>query len=148
MQRGDTAKAVVLFRRGLAVYRELDSSRHVAVTLSNLASAWLAQGNVAEARDLYTRALEALTDMHDRFGLAHILSGVAGLAEVVGEPERAQQLLGAADGLRAQAGNSLSASDHAWPDASLSTMTGTPAAVRRSPAWYEGRTWSYDRAMS
>jgi predicted ATPase/DNA-binding XRE family transcriptional regulator len=149
MQRGDAVKAVGLFRRGLAGYKELDSPRHVAVTLSNLASARLAQGNVADARDLYVQALEALAGMHDRFGLAHILSGIAGLAEMAGEPEqRAQQLLGAADGLRAQAGYSSSASDHAWPDASLSALTSTPAAARRSPAWDEGRTWSYDQAAS
>ena len=68
---------------------------------------------------------------------------------MAGEPEqRAQQLLGAADGLRAQAGYSSSASDHAWPDASLSALTSTPAAARRSPAWDEGRTWSYDQAAS
>ena len=148
LQRGDTAKAVALFRRALAVYRELDSSRHVAVTLSNLASVLLAQGKVAEARELYAEALEVLPDVHDRFGLAHILAGIAGLAEVCEQPERAQQFLGAAAGLRAHVGYSSSASEHAWPDASLSRVTGRPAAALRSEAWDEGRIWSYDRALS
>jgi hypothetical protein len=86
-------------------------------------------------------------DVRDRFGLANILAGIAGLAEVSGQSQRARQLLGATAGLRAQGGYPLSASDHAWPDASLSTTTGRLAAELPSRDWDESRTWPYDRAV-
>jgi len=150
----DFPRAHALFAQGLAMYRLLDSPRHVAVTLSNLARVHLEQGDFADAQAMYAEALDLVALEDDRTGLAHVLEGFSRLAEIRGDPVRAETFLGAATGIRTGYGSPLWASDHAWPDAPLSTLSTRSSGSSKSglstdsPAWQHGQSWSYQRALA
>jgi predicted ATPase/class 3 adenylate cyclase len=141
----DLDRAHTLFAQGLTAYRLLDSSRHIAVTLSNLATVMLEQESPAEAHALFVEALDLVALDEDPTGLAHVLSGFAALADTRGNYQRGQELRDAALGVRATSGNSL-ASDHAWPEAPLSTIT--PGRTAPEQIWLATRSWTFQEGLA
>jgi hypothetical protein len=84
--------------------REVGDSWMVAISHNNLGNANRGLGDYAAAAREYAACLNAHRQHDDRWALAFLLEDVSRLAALTGEPVRALELLGAADGLREQIG--------------------------------------------
>jgi DNA-binding CsgD family transcriptional regulator len=96
-----TEEATVFLREGLAIFRELDDRRSVAIVLAALARPPAAGEPVSDsARDLLAEGLALCGELGDRGATVQIIEMAAGVISQGADPEALARLLGAADGLR------------------------------------------------
>ena len=100
LQRGGTGR----FEEAMRLNREVGDSWMVAISHNNLGNANRGLGDYAAAREHYAECLRAHREHDDKWALAFVLEDVARLAALSGQPERALELLGAADALHDQIG--------------------------------------------
>jgi tetratricopeptide (TPR) repeat protein len=77
----------------VAGYRELSDSRHIAVTLSNLADAFIAAGRPRDAIAALEEAGPLLADFPDPHSQARLLTRLGRANEHAGNPEAAAEYL-------------------------------------------------------
>jgi len=94
----------------LAIQRELGNTRVVAIALGNLGRVSYLQNDFANAREFYSESLEINRSLGDLHSIALLFDGFAGLAADV-QPERAAELLGAANALRQTVGSDFDKAD-------------------------------------
>jgi len=109
-RRGDYAEARRLYLDSLAIQRELGNRRVVAMVLGNLGRVSYLQNDFAAAREFYAESLEINRSLGDLHSIALLLDGFAGLKAET-QPERAAQLLGAANALRQTLGSDFDKAD-------------------------------------
>jgi non-specific serine/threonine protein kinase len=83
----------------------------LAYTLSFLAKVVLEQGDHERALDLYKESVRILREVSDKRPIAECLEGMANVACMQGQAERAARLYGAAATLRAAIGAPMSPSE-------------------------------------
>jgi predicted ATPase len=93
-----------LFERAYALARDLDDEVATAHTATNLAELRIVQGRVDDASEALVVAFAAQEAIRHYDGLSYGLEAAARIANAAGHGEDAARLLGAADGLRNQAG--------------------------------------------
>lgn len=145
---GDDARARALYQESLARYRELGDRNAVAILLHNLGYVAQHEGNASEAGTYFAEGLSLHLEHGDKRGLAHYVAGLAGTATLLGEPERAARLSGAAQALFAATGAST------WP-VDQREHTRNLAAARRGlsgpafdAAWDAGQSLSWEQAIA
>ena len=111
--QGELAHARSLLEAALANQRAFDHPDLVAVTLVPLGQVLLDLGEVGAARTALAESLVLFERLGGQVGLAHSLDAYAGLAVVERQPERAWQLVGAADRIRAAGQTPLAPADRA-----------------------------------
>ena len=109
-RRGDYAEARRLYADSLAIQRELGNTRIVAIALGNLGRVSYLQNDFADARKFYAESLQINRSLGDLHSIALLLDGFAGLAADA-QPERAAELLGAANALRQTVGSDFDTAD-------------------------------------
>ena len=125
---GDPATAAELLEEALAVATELDDRHCITLSLLHLARLARDQGDPARADALYREAMPAdvSADVPPTDSTATWLEGLGAIAVDDGRPERAAQLLGAADALRQAIGTPLPAHEAADRN---DTVAGCSAAL-------------------
>jgi len=109
-RRGDYSEARRLYADTLAIQRSLGNTRIVAIALGNLGRVSYLQNDFAVARKFYAESLEINRSLGDLHSIALLLDGFAGLKAET-QPERAAQLLGAANALRGKVGSDFDKAD-------------------------------------
>ncbi|MFI0484684.1 ATP-binding protein [Actinomadura sp. 9N215] len=98
---GDTAEAVRRLTRAERLTEDLPGpSQFRAMVLCSRAQLDLAMGALDDATARLDEALRGAVRAHDHPIVAYVLAGQAERARVLGDPERAAELLGTADALR------------------------------------------------
>ncbi|MCC2626767.1 MAG: hypothetical protein K0S14_417 [Thermomicrobiales bacterium] len=130
-RRGNGDQARILFEEALACFRaEVGDLHWIAEVLDNLGDLACDQGDVVGAIANYGEALTAWQALGDIWGTADALTGFADVALAVDQPERAAQLLGAADGFYEQVGIALPPHDRInYPKTVEATRTQLGAAA-------------------
>ena len=136
-----------VFERAYALASRVDDNVTAAHAAGNLAELRLAQGRFDEARDLLDAALTAYGAIRLHDGLSYGLEATARLAWNESQPGEAARLLGAADGVRAEAGFPI------W-GARLTRFEKLTTSVRDSldseafaTSWADGRALGFDAAL-
>lgn len=109
-RRGDYAEARRLYAEGLAIQRERGNTRIVAIALGNLGRVSFLQNDFDAAREFFAKSLAINRSLGDLHSIALLLDGFAGLS-ANSQPERAAQLLGAANSLRQTIGSDFDKAD-------------------------------------
>jgi DNA-binding CsgD family transcriptional regulator len=109
--QGDYDRATALFEEALTLFRRLGQSLHVPLVLHNLGQVAALHGDARRGTDYVSEGLALLQDLGDRRGQGFCLAGLATMASLLRQPERAARLFGAADALHAAAGVTME-----WPD--------------------------------
>jgi tetratricopeptide (TPR) repeat protein len=109
-----------VFERALAAAEELGDELAVALSLINLASARLAGDSPMEARRFIRRSLEHMREAGIVYAGADVLDVLGQIEHMDGRPDRATELLGAADALRVRLhspiwGPAASVMSGSWP---------------------------------
>ena len=102
---GDLEAARSASSEGLHLSRQLGDLYTLKVWLLNLGTIALIAGELAAARPLFTEALRIAREVDDRVQLSYLLDAFGCHAAGTGRARLAAQLLGAADTVRAGAGN-------------------------------------------
>jgi predicted ATPase/class 3 adenylate cyclase len=144
---GRNEEARTRFEDAMRLNSEVGDNWRVVVCHNNLGNACRGLGDYAAARDEYAESLRAHLEHDDKWALAFLLEDVGRLAALTGEPERALELLGAADAIREQIGSPRSAGlDQAiLTDVEPAIAILTP--VRQSAARARGGTFDPARAI-
>jgi len=120
-RRGDYAEARRLYAESLIIQRELGNTRIVGIALGNLGRVSHLQNDLAAAREFYTESLEISHSLGDLHSIALLLDGFAGLTADT-QPERAAELLGAANALRRKVGSDFDKADADFYERSYQTV--------------------------
>jgi ATP/maltotriose-dependent transcriptional regulator MalT len=145
--RGDTARAMALYREELTCARALGSTVSIWMALTNLGRAHLTLGEVDQARTMLREALALMRAAHFRGSPFHVIAVEALAAAEAGErPRRAVRLLGAAEALRTRHW----ASGEARPERDeglRGALRGRLGPVAFAAAWEEGLAMTVDRVV-
>jgi predicted ATPase len=136
-----------LVERAFVLARELEDEVATAHSASNLAELRLTQGRFDEAREVLLVALAAHAAIRLYDGLSYGLEATARLVDATADKEEAARLLGAADGLRNEAGIPI------WGPR-LARFEGLKASVRDElggeafdRAWAEGQPLGFEASL-
>ena len=100
MLEHDYDEARDCFEEAMRLNREVGDAWMVAISDNNLGNATRGLGDYDAAQRHYAESLRAYRDYDDKWALAFLLEDIGQLAALRGEPERAFELVGAADTLR------------------------------------------------
>jgi predicted ATPase/DNA-binding CsgD family transcriptional regulator/transcriptional regulator with XRE-family HTH domain len=138
--------AATLYRESLAIHQELDLKQGVAIQLTNLGLVMLCQGALASAAAHFA---ESLT-INQSLGLP-LLEAVLGLAAVAslrGQPERAARLFGAVEALLAATSTTLAPVDRTLYQSHVAQVRAQPDEATQAAAWAHGRTMTLEQAVA
>ena len=148
LQRGDLARARVLCTEGILLHREIGHKHGLAWALRLQGSITHELGDYDQAEANIAESLQVRYELQDAHGSAWSLEGLAELATVRGEPERAARLWGAAEALREAIGLPGPADDRVRYERSLAAARAQTSPDRFTAAWAEGRGMSLDAAVT
>jgi len=95
--RGDTEAALELYRQSLAAFEAIGDRGEEARILSEMAWAYLADGDLARARATFFESVRAHTDVASVRGIGLSLIGLAATEVAEHRPENALQIAAAAE---------------------------------------------------
>ena len=96
-----------LYEEGLALYRALGHRNTAASVVHNLGYVAQHEGNLRLGTSCFVDALAVHVEHGDRRNIGHCLGGLAGMVGLLGYPEQAARLFGAADAVLTEAGASM-----------------------------------------
>jgi predicted ATPase/transcriptional regulator with XRE-family HTH domain len=100
-RRGDQITAIARYEAALPLLRQANAKSEIPAVLHNLAHSQLALGSAARAQALFAEGFELHREVGNRMGMAECLIGLAAVAWVHGQSQRAATLLGVVDALLA-----------------------------------------------
>jgi tetratricopeptide (TPR) repeat protein len=109
--QGDYDRAGGLYRESLSLFRGLGNLWGIRMALSNMGFVALHEGNAESALTLLGEALIVAQEVEDRQGTATVLMGLAGVAGLMKESERAAVLFGVGEAMFESAGVQVAPGD-------------------------------------
>ncbi|MGH2618133.1 MAG: ATP-binding protein, partial [Thermomicrobiales bacterium] len=146
--RGDLERARAVFEESLAGFRTLGDPRGMANALGNLGDVARSTGDLAHAAALHHEALTLARDLDDRIGVAFGLEGIAAVLAAAGTHDRAIELLGAADALRAAVGAPLPPENRPDRDRVIAGARAALDDARFSSCWEAGSALPWGEAVA
>jgi non-specific serine/threonine protein kinase len=145
---GQSERASRLFEDGFTLASEVGDRWVAALALGNLASGALLARDLGRAGTYYRKSVMLRTQLQDRRGLAGCLEGIAILAQLGGQHERAARLFGSAESQRELIGASLTfVLTRVDSNDSLGALRAALSDTRLSTLWREGREMTLDQAI-
>ena len=108
----------------------------------------MAQGNAPLATKHFTEALVSCRDLGDRTGTAWCLAGLAGVAALDEEPERAARLWAAAEALRQSIGAREAPASRATRERLIAQAREQLGEAAFAAAWAEGQKMTMEEAIA
>jgi ATP/maltotriose-dependent transcriptional regulator MalT len=143
---GDRGEAEALFARALARMREMNNAFGAATTLINMAKAARDRGDLRGAIAHYSEALTLRMDLGDRVVLAGCLRGLARVAALLHQHERASRLYGALESLNELRGSATPPSSS--QQRTIASLRDTLGEAAFEQAWSAGRAMPLAEAIS
>jgi hypothetical protein len=107
----------------------------------------LAQGSATRAVSYLSKALVLFRDLGDRAGMAWCLAGLAGVAVLDEEPERAARLWGAAEAQRQAIGARQAPAARATRERMMAAAREQLGEAAFAEAWGKGQTMTPEQAI-
>jgi predicted ATPase/DNA-binding SARP family transcriptional activator len=149
---GDPETAFALLEESLALRRPIGSARIIAELLVHLGNVACAMGKDADARSFLeeslTIRLKEPDPWMDRRGIAAGLEGLAAVANVQRQSERAARLLGAASALRERIGTVLTPAREADHDRHVQAARQALGAEGFTRAWEAGQALTPEQVVA
>jgi predicted ATPase/DNA-binding SARP family transcriptional activator len=144
--RGDYERARQFYEENLEILRKL-GSRATVPPMLNLAWVSLHRGDTRRAKALFEESWNRSSESGDKGTMTECLTGFAGVVVMVGKPEQAARLIGAAESLLRRIGWTMSAVDQKDYDHYVAVVRGQldEAAFERARA--EGRGMTLEQAL-
>jgi predicted ATPase/DNA-binding SARP family transcriptional activator len=146
--RGDDERARALYEESLALYHQLEHRGAAAIVLHNLGYVAQHQGSPQRALVCFAEALAEHITHGDRQNIGHCLGGIAGMAALLGQPEQAARLFGAADMLFLRIGTSIWPVDKVEYDSNLEAVRARLGENAFAAAVAAGRALPLEQAIA
>ncbi|HEY7031365.1 MAG TPA: LuxR C-terminal-related transcriptional regulator [Thermomicrobiales bacterium] len=145
---GEPERAIPLAEEALAVLGDLGIKVQYASTLRVLGEAVLEQGDLVRAAAIYEEALLLLNHLAHRWLQIVCAFGVARLAGMLGQAERAARLLAAQEPLRAALGFALPPFEQPAYTRAVDAARAALGEAVFAANWQEGRNLSIDQVIA
>jgi hypothetical protein len=145
---GDGESAVPLLEESLALARELGHVQFEAIVITELGLAEIYAGDRERPRLLLEQALAHCLDLGDRKNAADCLSGLAAVAGLEGDLDRAARLFGAAESMREALGVELDPIVRPIYDRLLPEIRANADEQAFAAAWRKGKLQSPTEAVA
>lgn len=145
---GDLARSVACYEESIALDRMQHSSCGIATGLGNLARALVLMDQLERARVAALECMQVAEAAGQRSTCVCSLDPIAGLAESLGDHERAACYYGAANAFRRESGTLREPIDQAFITALIAQTEAALGAAAFAAAKEAGRAMSYDEAIA
>lgn len=145
---GDLARAVACYEESVALDRMAQSGCGIATGLGNLARALVLLDQLERARVAALECMQIGEAAGQRSTCACSLDPIAGLAESLGDSERAARYYGAANALRRESGTLREPVDQEFIDALIMRTQAALGAAAFAAAEADGAAMSYEEAIA
>jgi predicted ATPase len=147
--QGEYERAAQLHKESLIPFDQI-GPRHVGIVWAHqgLGETALAQGDATLATTHFVQALVLSRDLGDRAGMAWCLAGLAGVAALNEEPERAAWLWGAAEAFRQSIGAREAPASHATHERLQADVRKQLGEETFNAKWAEGQSASVEQAIA
>ncbi|HEV2127126.1 MAG TPA: tetratricopeptide repeat protein [Thermomicrobiales bacterium] len=145
---GDYVVARRLYEEGLTLYRALGHRNTAASVVHNLGYVAQHEGNLRLGAACFAEALAVHVEHGDRRNIGHCLGGLAGMAGLLGYPEQAARLFGAADTVLAKAGASMFFVDRLDYDRNQAAVRALLGEQAFEAAFLAGKALVLDQALA
>jgi DNA-binding CsgD family transcriptional regulator len=142
------ATATARYEDALTLLRGQDLTGTVPSLLHNLGYLALRRDDTRRSLRLFRESLAMFRDQGDLRGVADCLDGLAGVQVAMKQPERAAQLLGAAEALRGSAGGSIWPANVVDRERILTQVRGSLEQSKLASAWADGRLLRPEQAVA
>jgi len=144
---GDNDGSEIFYKEGIAYFKELGTKLEIASGLHKLGYISLYRHDPSQAYVLIMESLKIQQEAGNKQGIAECLFGLAGVAGIMGQLERAAQLFGAAQTLLDMVGAPLAPADQADCERDLAEVQSQLSAVVFENAWRAGQAMSLVQAI-
>jgi hypothetical protein len=147
-------QALDRWEASLAQFQDLNLTIAVGWTLVNLGTVARAQGDNSRAAQCFAEGLALLREYRFGGNIAHdgeiggSLEGLAGVAGLQEQPERAARLFGAAEALRLVAGKPLPPAYRAAYECDVAAARAQLGEATFAAAWAAGQAMTIDEAIT
>lgn len=145
--QGDYRLAERYYGDSLALFRELNNRQRAGLVLQNLGHVVYHGGDYPRAKKLYEEALILEWSQMDRTGTAGALVWIARVAAMLGEPEKAARLLGAAEVVFEATGFHWHPADLPQYRENVENVLAALGEEAFTSCWAEGRAMSLDEIV-
>jgi len=145
---GNLSEARAHYEQSLVMQRRWDDKRAIASLLRNLGMVHVDQGDFALAWSRFEESAALVRHLQDLSGTANVLDGLAGLAAVQGQSDRALRLAGAAAAFREALGKSHPRNLQDWVERKLAPARASLGTEGTAAAWAEGQAIGLERAIT
>jgi predicted ATPase/DNA-binding XRE family transcriptional regulator len=147
--RGDCERAASLCEESIGVFHELGVRRDIISSLlSTLGNIALSRGDYPRAQGLFNQSLGLACEEGDKETIGRGLTGLAGLARVIGNLEQAARLWGSEHALRKIVDIPISGAERAEYESAVAAARTQLDAATFAAAWAEGQTMTLDDAVA
>lgn len=137
-----------LLDESLELRRQIGDKQSIPHSLYNLGQVARHQGNHALARDLFRESLALMGQNEDHYGIVASLDGLAPVIALLGQPERAVSLLGAAGALRQEIRSPRPSKAQEESQGQVVALTDTLGATGFSLNWAKGQAMTWEQAVT
>ncbi len=149
LEQGDYAAARARFEEALAVAQETEDEQYIADALAHLGTVAFRMGEYHESFSFYRQSLALINREQGTRGdsLIEDLAGLAAVVSLLGQLERAAQLLGAVEALREASTIRLSPLRRAEHDRAVEGIRAHLDEATFAQAWAQGRAMSPEQVI-
>lgn len=144
---GDIALAEAQYRAGAAEFRRLQNRTFATIMESDLAHMLRQIGRREDARPIYRQAIRTWQDMGARAAVANMLECFAFMARADESPERAAELLGAAEAIRDEIHIDMTPWERREYETEVAALRETLPVEPLVAGWRNGRALTLDEAV-
>jgi non-specific serine/threonine protein kinase len=144
---GDQARASELLEESVGLARKTGSAGRLAIASIYFGQVLFAQGDTRRAATAFKEALNVFREWNSAWGMAECFEGLAVVAALEGNADRAARLLGAAARLRESIGAPVHPVDRADHERAVAASQAALGAEAYAAAWQAGRTMSVEEAI-
>ncbi len=145
---GQDERAKRNYEAAVALAEQTGNIRRKYTTVTNLSYIAQHENDHERAIGLLRQTLALAREMKNYNDMAHGVQAVAGSLGVLGDPERAARLLGAAEAARERIGALVEPSDQSELDRNIAAVRGLLDETTFRAAWVEGRKMTLEQAVA
>lgn len=146
--QGDLTQAAACYEESIALYRAAQSGCGLSTDLGNLARAMIGLGKLERARTATLECMQIAEAAGQRATCVCALDPAAGLAEALGDHERAARYYGAAAEIRRASGSLREPVDEAFIAAQIERTRAALGAAAFAAAECAGKAMTYEEATA
>jgi predicted ATPase/DNA-binding CsgD family transcriptional regulator len=145
---GDYDTAKTFYLQALPMLQRDGNLWEANVVLTNLAYVAVRQGDCERACALFMQGLANSQELGDKLSIANCLAGLAGVHGIIGQAERAAQILGAVEAMWDSMGAALQPGDRADYERNLTATRAQLDDAAFTTAWASGRSMTLAAAIA